>query len=65
MTCLLARTKINIGYGILLLKDYLPVRFSLGKKTVFMKSPRENVNRKKIQSIWWNVKNYIFGISND
>jgi hypothetical protein len=26
-----------------------------------MVSPRENVNRKKLQSIWWNVKNYIFG----
>lgn len=52
MNYLLGRTKINIEYGILMLKNYLLVQFSLGKKTVFMKSPRENVNRKKLQSIW-------------
>jgi hypothetical protein len=48
MNCLLPGTKINIEWGIPLLKNYLLVQFSLGKKTVFIKSPRENVNRKKL-----------------
>ena len=65
MIFFLPGAKINVAYRILLQKSYLLVGFSLGKKAVFMKSPREDVNRKKLQSIWWNVKNYIFGISND
>ena len=47
------------------MKNYLLLQFSLGKNTIFINSPRGNVNRKKLQSIWWNVKNYIFGTSND
>ena len=65
MNFLLPGTKINLECRMLLLKNYLPDQFSLGGKTVFIKSPRENVNRKRLESIWWNVKNYIFGISND
>ena len=61
----LLRTKINIVNAIPLMKNFRLLQFSLGKKTVFINSPRRNVNRKKLQSIWWNVKNYIFGTSND
>ena len=52
MYVLLPGTKINIEDAILLLKNSLLVQSSLGKKRVFMNSPRENVNRKKLQSIW-------------
>jgi len=36
--------------------------FFIGEKA---NSPRENVHRKKLQSIWWKAKNYIFGNHND
>ncbi len=36
------------------------ISFHWRKRGLMINFQRENVNRKKLWSIWWNVKNYIF-----
>ena len=55
------RSKLNLLSHHQLVKTHSFLYPSLGKKVTFTISQRENVNRKKLQSFWWNVKNYIFG----